>query len=261
MQLGLSTAAFYGRWETEEAAAAIAAYPVFLQTVSEYEPAFAKLVRRNLGGIPCTSMHPSGIQFENQMFGRSARQRRDAFDLYRRTLDAAASLGASYYVYHGRSTALLSPLPFSLEANLDMMGQMREEAAQRGIEVAWENVSWCQLTNCERIHAVKEAMPDVRFTLDVKQAMRAGEDPVLMAKTMGDRLVNVHVCDWDKHGKLCLPGEGCFRFDLLAQTLREMGYEGPVVLEPYLALIQSDDALRASVHYLRNVINPPEERE
>ena len=266
MQLGLSTAAFYGRWETEEAAAQIARLgvscaEVFLQTTSEYELAFAARVRENLAGVPCTSMHPSGIQFENQMFGRSPRQQRDAFDLFRRTLDAAQALGAQWYVYHGRSTAQLSPLPFNLQANVDMIGRMQEEAEKRNLAIAWENVFWCQLTTSERVREVRRALPEARFTLDIKQAMRAGEEPVKMAEAMGSGLVNVHVCDWYEQGKLCLPGEGCFDFAALFSALHAMGYRGPVILEPYLALIRSDEALHASLEYLRRAIVAAARRE
>ena len=116
VRLGLSTAAFYGKWETEEAAAWIARLPVacaevFLQTGCEYDLSFARLVRRNLGGVQCTSVHPTGIQFENQMFGRSTRQRCEAFDTFRRVLDAAQEMGAARYVYHGKSTSQLKALP------------------------------------------------------------------------------------------------------------------------------------------------------
>lgn len=266
MQLGLSTAAFYGKWETEEAARRIALLGMdcaeaFLQTTSEYDPAFAALVRDNLGDVPCVSMHPSGIQFENQMFGRSQRQRRDAFDLFRRALDAGHALGARHYIYHGRSTALLTPLPFDLEANIDMVGRMSGEASQRGMDIAWENVSWCQLTTSARIAQVRKALPEVCFTLDIKQAMRAGEDPVEMARAMGSSLVHVHVCDWDEAGKLCLPGEGCFDFLKLVSVLREMEYGGSIILEPYLALIRSDEALLASIAHLRKVIDAADGQE
>ena len=53
MKIGLSTAAFYGKWEVEEAAALLGRYgaecaEVFLQTRSEYAREFARLVRKNL---------------------------------------------------------------------------------------------------------------------------------------------------------------------------------------------------------------------
>ena len=256
MRLGLSTAAFYGRWETEEAAAQMARMPIdcaeaFLQTPSEYGAEFGALVKRSLGPVACTSVHPMGTQFENQLSARSPRQRRDAFDVLRRVLDAAAALGAGTYVYHGRSTPLLSPLPWNPEANLEVIAAMQEEAGPRGVTIAWENVCWCQLTTAERVTQARLAAPWLRFTLDIKQAMRAGEDPLRMARAMGSALCNVHVCDWDEQGRLCLPGEGCCDFAALFAALRESGYGGPVILEPYLALIRSDEALQRAVSHLR----------
>ena len=107
MKIGLSTAAFYGKWEVEEAAAHLRGYgaecaEVFFQTRSEYTREFARLTRDRLDGLPCTSVHPFGTAFENEFFGRSARQRADAMDMLRRVLDAAAELDARLYVYHGR---------------------------------------------------------------------------------------------------------------------------------------------------------------
>ena len=81
--------------------------------------------------------------------------------------------------------------------------------------------------------------------------LTAGGDPVDMARAMGSALCNVHVCDWDAQGKLCLPGEGVFDFAALFRALREIGYRGPVILEPYLALIGSDEALLRALSHLR----------
>ncbi len=67
---------------------------VFFQTRSEYTREFARLTRDRLDGLPCTSVHPFGTAFENEFFGRSARQRADAMDMLRRVLDAAAELDA-----------------------------------------------------------------------------------------------------------------------------------------------------------------------
>lgn len=262
MRIGLSTAAFYGRWETEEAAAQLAQYgadcaEVFLQTHSEYTAAFGKIARRALGGLPCTSVHPMGTHFENGLFAKSARQRQDTLDLYRRALDAAAELGANCYVYHGRHTPVLTALPFDLAANVDAVGTMCIEAAQRGMTLAWENVCWCQLTTPQRVEQIRGALPQARFTLDIKQAMRAGCDARAFVRAMGDALVNVHVCDWDASGALCLPGEGGFDFAAFFAALRENRYGGPVIVEPYLGLIKSDAALQNSLAFLRELAELP----
>jgi len=255
MKLGLSTAAFYGRWETEDAAARIVKLPfdcaeVFLQSESECTKEFAEQVRRNLSGMPCTSVHPLGSH-ENHMAQRPARQMKDSFDAFRRILDAGAALGAKTYVYHGRHTPQLRALAWNLPWNIEALIPMCEEAKARGMVIGWENVFWCQLTEPSRVLEAKAALPQVRFTLDIKQAMRAGCDPIDFVYAMGDRLCNVHVCDWAEDGKLCLPGEGVFDFDALMKALRDVHYDGPVIIEPYLALIKNDEALLRSAGFMR----------
>ena len=125
MQLGLSTAAFYGRWETEEAAAYMSRLPldcaeVFLQSASEYDISFAAQVKKNLNALPCVSVHPLG-HHENFMAQRPQRQKKDAFDTFLRILDAGAELGAKAYVYHGRHTPQLSALKWDIAWNVQAL--------------------------------------------------------------------------------------------------------------------------------------------
>ena len=258
VKIGLSTAAFYGKWEVEEAAALLGRYgadcaEVFLQTRSEYTREFARLTKAKLDGLPCLSVHPMGTTFENEFFGRSERQRADALDMFRRVLDTAAELGAHLYVYHGRYSPAGIKLPFEPERNAEVVARMQEEGAQRGIDIAWENVCWCQMTTPERVRTIRKLLPQIRFTLDIKQAMRAGCNPVDFVDAMGSQLANVHVCDWDENGRLCLPGEGTFDFHSFIRALRRINYQGVMIVEPYLALVKSDRALTESIAYLKRM--------
>ena len=262
VRIGLSTAAFYGKWEVEEAAAHLRGYgadcaEVFFQTRSEYTRDFARLTKEKLRGLPCTSVHPFGTAFENEFFGRSARQRADALDTLRHVLDAAAELGARLYVYHGRYSPARVELPFDAQRNAEVVARMQEEATQREIRIAWENVCWCQMTTPERVREIRKLLPDIRFTLDIKQAMRAGCAPVDFVQAMGRQLANVHVCDWDEAGWLCLPGEGAFDFAGFISALRRAEYTGAVIVEPYLALVKSDEALAQSIQYLKSIAAEP----
>lgn len=131
MLLGLSTASFFGKYETEESAAYVSTLPldcaeVFFETISEYTPEFGRLVRSNLNGMPCSSVHAQGVSFENVMMSLSPRARRDGFDIFRRVLDTGVALGAKAYVYHGKFTAQLSPVPWNLQMNADVLGPMCE---------------------------------------------------------------------------------------------------------------------------------------
>ena len=254
--IGVSTAAYYGNVPTEEAAARISSSgadccEVFLQTDSEYAVSFAKTVKRALCGVPCSGVHPLGTAFENQLFSRSARQREDAREKYLRVLDAACELGARRYIYHGRNTPQLSPLPFDPRRNAEVVGTMCELAAERGMVLAWENVYWCQLTTPERAGEMRRLLPNVRFTLDNKQAMRAGADPFGFLPAMGDALCNVHLCDYDADGRLSIPGEGGFPFRSVFAELRKTTGCCSVILEPYSYLVRCDAEISSALRFIR----------
>ncbi|MCR4707130.1 MAG: sugar phosphate isomerase/epimerase [Clostridiales bacterium] len=259
MEIGVSTAAFYGKLLTEEATEKIAesgaeCCEVFLQTDSEYTLEFARTVKKSLSGVPCSSVHPLGTAFENQLFSRSERQREDARDRYLRILDTAAELGARNYVYHGRNTPQLSPLPFDAQRNADVVGKMCEMAAERGLTLAWENVYWCQLTTPERAREMRMLLPEVRFTLDNKQAIRAGADPFDFLSSMGDAIVNVHLCDYDTEGKLALPGDGSFPFRRFLAALSEVSPGCSVILEPYSYLIRGEQDVPQALAFLKAAV-------
>lgn len=260
MKLGLSTAAYYGRYETEDAAAhirgrfALDCVEVFLETRSEYSAAFGALVRERLDGLPATSVHPLGTAYENSVFGRSPRQREDAMELVCGVLDAAQALGAGTYVYHGNHSAKGTPIAPNFERYREGLSRMCAEAARRGVRICWENVWWCVMSNSERVRQVRALYPEIGFVLDVKQAMQGGHDAKEFVPVMGDRLTNVHVVDYDGAGNLCLPGQGTYDFRGFFAALRENGYDGPVILEPYATMFSRDEELEAAIAYLRDAM-------
>ena len=256
MRLGMSTAAYYGRMETEEAGALLADLPldcceVFLQCASEYTAAFGAEVRRALGGLRVHSIHPTGTQFEGALFGRSARQRADALRVFEGVLAAGRALGAGVYVFHGIPDIHRRGTGPNLQAIADVAHELCACARGYGISLAWENVWWCQMSRPEHAAMVRDAAPEARFVLDIKQALHIGLDPLEFLPVMGDRLVNVHVCDIDANGALCLPGQGAVDFGALFCALRAHGYDGPVMLEPYAHLFSEQSEIEAALAALR----------
>ena len=260
MKLGMSSAAFYGNGETEDQAARLLDYPldtceVFLQTYSEYSADFALLVKRRLAGLPCASVHPKGgTQFEQDLFGRSARQTRDAMGFYERVCEAGEALGARYYVLHG---------PFSVSGRLRVgqIHQLRERvlriraaAEKHGMELLWENVHWCALRGPEDVREMADILPEQRFVLDVKQAYRAGTTPFKVLEAMGAGVRHVHVLDVDASGGLCLPGQGVTDWRALMRELRDRDYQGALILEPYEWMARDPETLRRSLDFLRETM-------
>lgn len=266
MLLGLTTAAFYGKLETEDAAEKLRSFDldcaeVFLETQSEYSAPFGALVKARLGAIPATSAHPLGTAFENSLFSLSARQRLDARNVFCGVLEAGRALGARRYVYHGRHNVKGTGVSADFRSLAPCIGELCDLAAERGMMLCWENVSWCQLSTPERVLQAREACPQVHFVLDIKQAMQSGYDAADFIAAMGDRLANVHVCDYDAQGRLCMPGQGTYDFAALSGQLRAAGYDGPVILEPYATLFDCDEQLAASLAYLRKTMQIASQKE
>lgn len=258
MRLGLSSAAFYGRLETEDAAARLQDFPVdlcevFLETRSEYSREFGLLVREKLRGLPCQAIHAKGTQFEGDLFGASPRQRQDAFQTLEGVLDCGSALGASIYVFHGQPDYRGGLHPGRISRLKETVGRICQMAGERGMRLAWENVSWCALKRPADAAYLMEACPGLFFVLDIKQAVQAGEEPFAFLPVLKDRLVHVHVLDFDPAGKLCLPGQGVFDFARLKRELDAAGYQGDVILEPYSAQAEDGLALRKSLDFLRGV--------
>lgn len=258
MRLGLSSASFYGRLETEDGAAHVRDFPVdacevFLETYSEYTADFGRTVRQRLGELHCTSVHPKGTQFEPDLFGRSQRQAEDALRLFAGVCEAGAALGAPYYVFHGPGNARNPVPPDRINALEERFGRMQEAASRCGVRILWENVSWCSVRSVEHVQAARRLLPGIGFVLDVKQALRGGEDPLRLMEAMGEDLCHVHVLDWDGAAE-CLPGEGVTDWPLFFRRLRSIGYDGAVILEPYERQARDEEALRRSLLYLRSLM-------
>ena len=95
MEIGLSTASYFQKLQIEDAILDIGAHgvplcEVFLNTFSEYEPAFVELLAERLAcaNVKVFSVHPMSMQFEPQLFSIHPRQREDALNLYERVLSA-----------------------------------------------------------------------------------------------------------------------------------------------------------------------------
>lgn len=259
MLLGMSSAGFYGRMETEEEAAHLTEFPldvceIFLQTRSEYNAAFGQEVHTRLHGLPCLSVHPKGTQFEPDLFGQSPRQRQDGMETFAGVLDAGRALGSKWYVFHGPS-GIQSPMrPERIPFLTERFQAMQAAAAQRGMEVLWENVSWCTIRTPQEVESAIRLLPDIHFVLDIKQAFRAGVDPFDMLAAMGNRVRHVHVLDWDESGTLCLPGEGVVDFPKLLKQLKKQGFDGGVMLEPYAAQTLDEEAVYRALTYLQHAM-------
>ncbi|NCA93466.1 sugar phosphate isomerase/epimerase, partial [bacterium] len=121
-----------------------------------------------------------------------------------------------------------------------------------GISLSYENVHWALYNNPKFYRQLKEFAPEVRTTLDIKQAMQSGISAYEYLDDMGDSLSTVHVCDYSEDGRLCVPGQGCFDFTRLFAELFRRGYDNPVLLELYSGDYKNFDEVKRGYEYLIN---------
>lgn len=257
MQVGMSTACFFGREVVEDAVQRMGGrgvrfVEVFLNTFSEYAPAYVHELKQRLDGLGMTvlSVHPQGVQFEPQMFSPYERARKDATQICRQLLEAGRILGAARYVYHGGMD--FKPARRGM-TDMDLVAERTEImcglAQEYGLQLAYENVHWCWFRRPEfaRDLLARTQHPALCFTLDVKQAAQSGYDPLDYLAAMGDRLRNVHLCDFVREGegfvRPVMPFCGQMDFAALRGALCADGYAGELMLEVYATSYADEDEL------------------
>ncbi len=236
MEVGMSLACFYPQEPeaaVEEAAALnIPVCEVFLNTISELEEEYLHSLRAKCDqyGIKIYSIHPFTSFLENYMFfSPYPRRIKDSTEFYRRYADAAKILGAKVINIHGDRGIGLESLDDYVNCITPLM-RLQEET---GIVYSMENVFFNSVDRPEFTARLRQRVPEVRFTLDIKQAFKGNQDPYHLAEAMGGAIVNFHVNDRDDTHICLLPGQGTVDYDRIGNILHGSGYSGPALIEVY----------------------------
>lgn len=236
MKLGISTAAFYPL-ETEKALEflgqnGIPVTEIFFNCHGELEEDFIALLDsiRKKYGIEINSVHACGSVGEPYyLFSEYERRYEETREFYKNYYRAAKRLGAKCVVLHGDSLKG----HISLECYAKRLREMNADANEYGVVLSHENVNRFRMAEPENIKGLRSLYDEQTFTFDIKQTLRAGVDTYEMLEAMGDRIVNVHISD-NKKGEDCLlPGRGDFDFAKFFKRLKDIGYDGALLIEVY----------------------------
>lgn len=251
MIVGISTASIFNKEMVEDTPAILAemgckTIEVFLNTLSEYEPPFVREVASRVkeANLQVYSIHPLSSQFEAQLFSIHPRQKADAFAIYRKVLNAGTLLGATHYVMHGSPHLGGAAKNLEMERLVPVFGELLQTAEEYGIQLCLENVSWCIFRKPAFGKELSQRLGDgrLKFVLDIKQAVRSGEDPLDFVEAVGGDLVNWHLCDYSQTPRgltLKMPGEGSCDFRNVGEAMKKKGYKGPAFIEVYSDMYSS----------------------
>ncbi len=265
MEIGISTASIFNRCMVENTPPIIRMLgadvaEIFLNTYSEYEESLVGKLRDSCleNDIRVYSVHPMSMQFEPQLFSVHARQREDALAIYRKVLQACRILGATHYVMHGVAILSQGAQNLKIERLSPRFSELCALAADNGITLCLENVSWCifhepsfavELTQAMGSHALK-------FCLDIKQSVRAGVEPLSFINMLGSDIQNVHICDYlktDDGYRWKLPGQGACDLPGIARALRDTGYDRCAFVEVYNNMYPDYSVLKDAYQYTKSI--------
>ena len=234
---GISSACFYPM-ETIDAVEQLCAWnipniEIFFNSLRELREDYVNRLHEMCvrSGTRVVSVHPftSGIEplfFFSEYPGRFE----DGVELYTSFFKAAQRLGAELLVFHGDS-------PYSKIPQQKAFERMRRldyfASEQYGVRVAYENVVRCRGRDPQYFAALREYYPEMRFVLDIKQALRSGCLPSEYIRQLGNSICHVHISDSSTKSD-CLPvGGGEMDLRVLLQQLADCGFRGSILQELY----------------------------
>lgn len=261
MEVGISTACFYPALVEDNidriAEMGGSCAEIFFNTFREMQEPFTNVLRERLESnlIRLVSVHPFTSLMEGIMlFSGYERRTEEGMEMYREFFRNAHSIGASYLTLHGERHMGIPESNAEIERKLKAYNELCDIAEEEGMVVAQENVVWCRSGDPDYIKLLYENVPKLRFTFDVKQAHRSGKTWQDYLPAMRDRLVNIHINDFDDIHSCLLPGEGAMNYLLFFEYLRDIGYNEQVLIEVYAANFSDANQMKRSVDFLREII-------
>ena len=262
MRSGVSTASLFLRKNNEEAlpllhTLGVNVAEVFLTSFSEYDEEFGRLLNAVKGDLELFSAHVLNTQFEPQLFAVHERVRADAYGWLERALKAMQAFGATHYTFHGTARvkkASRSGVNDDFSAMRKNFALLAEICAGYGVRLCLENVEWSTYNRAGVFSRIAEAVPTLGGVLDIKQARISGVAYQEYLSEIGERLTHVHISDTDGSGKMVLPGQGEFDFSELIERLKDVGFNGPIMIEAYKKDYERVEELKTACEYIDEIL-------
>ena len=251
MRIGVSTSCYYPL-PTDEALARLAALGVreteiFFNAACETRGVLLERLCGICGayGLHVQAVHPYFSFAESYtLFGIYPRRVQDCMELYRGLCEACHALGSDKLVLHGEK----EPFSISEAEYIERFGTLAEQTKRDGVLLTQENVVRFRAAKPAFLRRMRAELGDLfAMTLDVKQAVRSGEDPVEMAREFAPVIAHLHLSDHGADGDCLPPGTGKLDFDALFRVLR-----GGVV-ELYRGCFAEETVLHACVEKLTQI--------
>lgn len=258
MIAGVSTASLYPM-ETEVALRKLGELginnaEIFVNDISETGGAILNDILSIIDGcgLNIVSVHPFLSPMETLfLFSDYPRRVQTITDMYKRYFEFTQAVGAHLFVLHGADMKARC----TEEIYVERFMKLCDIAETYGAVIAQENVHYCKSGSIDFLKMLKrECGERARFVLDIKQAVRAGYDPLDIVDAVGDRVVHLHISD-NRPDADCVPvGKGTYDIAGLLKRLHGLGFDGAAFVELYRGNYGDPLELKESTDRLEEMI-------
>ena len=256
MKIGLSTGCFFPKTPCEslELAGKLGAkyVEIFFNTHTELEYGYLEKLKEIIDryDMEVISVHPYTSAIETFMFFSVYDYKlQDSIALYEKYFAACNYLGCKYVVIHGC---------FNKNRYMDMqrycnnLNLLSQKAREYGVYLSQENVYKFKCGYIENIKEfVKYADKDIKFTFDIKQAVKSRQSIYKILELTKDRISHVHISDYKGSKHSLMPFEGGFNYDRFFDYLKQNTPAQAALVELYSPSIKNDEQLASTLERLQ----------
>lgn len=190
--------------------------------------AYSELAKKH--GITVSSIHLPFV--DCPPCTRSLDFREDILHVQSSLIRSAADAGISIAVLHPSAEPYTEDeRALRLQLAIDTVGRLTDVASSCGMTLALENLPrTCLCRTSDEMRAFLAAIPALCVCFDTNHSLI--EDNLDYLRAVGDRLVTLHVSDYDRvDEKHWLPMEGVNDWSALLATLEDLNYQGRFLYE------------------------------
>ena len=227
---------------------------IFFNTDSELEIEYLTKLKEiaDKNQIVINSIHPFTSAIETfYFFSRYDYKLQDAIKLYEKYFKACNFLGCKYVVFHGCFSAAQY---MSIDKYTNIVNILAEKAEEYGVFISQENVVNYKCGYLENLQLFDSlAGKNIKYTLDIKQTVRANQDLYSLLKVMGSKLSHVHISDYTNQSDCLLPLCGNFDFKTFFQFLQDNTTAETAIIEVYRENFKDKASIKKSLNSLLNL--------
>lgn len=255
MDIGVSTGCFYPEKPKKslikvvESGAKVA--EIFFNTDSELDENYVRDLQKIAyeNKIKVISIHPYTSAIETFMFfSKNDYKLADSIKYYEKYFRACQILGAKYVVIHG---CYMTADYMTMDRYANNLNLLSKKAQEYGVYICQENVVRFKCGYIDNlIEFIKYADENIKFVFDLKQSIRAGQNPYRIIDLMGKRISHIHISDCNTEENCLLPGKGDFDLKKLLEYAESRFDVNTALIEVYNENIDSMESLKNSLHFL-----------